>query len=121
VTAGERLALLRERLAGDAGGVRFAEAICAQLLGPAGALGDAPDAEREALTERVATVVLESARARDDALALRLLGEPALAAAFFENLDLLYDSPSAYADAVGALVMRVLELAPGTDSGRAGR
>ena len=104
--------VFRERLAGDPGAIAFAEAVFAQLLGPAGALGSAPPAARDALALQLTDLLLDSASgASDDALAERLLAEPAVAAAFFQNLDLLYEHPSPLADAVSALLMRALEIA----------
>ena len=110
--------ILRDRLAGDPGALRFAEAVFAQLVGPAGALGGAHAAARDDLAAELADVLLASGEgARDDALALRLLAQPALASAFFQNLDLLYEHSSAYADAASALLMRALELASREESG----
>jgi hypothetical protein len=109
--------ILRERLAADPGGLHFAEAVFAQLIGPAGALGAAPPATRDALALHLADLLLQSAAGATDGLAHRLLAEPALAAAFFQNLDLLYTHSSAHADAVSALLMRTLELAAHAESG----
>ena len=103
--------MLRERLAADPGAIPFAEAVFAQLIGPAGALAGAPPAARDALELHLADVVLAAAAADPDALARRLLAEPPLAAAFFQNLDLLYTHASTHADALSALLMRTLELA----------
>ena len=104
--------ILRERLAADAGALLFAEAVFAQLIGPAGALRDAPGHTRDALAHDVADILLASPDdPGDDLLPLRLLHQPPLAAAFFQNLDLLYSYASRYSDPVGAVVMRALELA----------
>jgi hypothetical protein len=102
--------LLRERLSGDPGAIPFAEAVFAQLVGPAGALAGAPPAARDVLEAHLADVLLASA-GEDGTLAARLLAEPPLAAAFFQNLDLLYAHGSTHADAMSTLLMRVLELA----------
>lgn len=108
--------LLRERLAGDPGGRPFAEAVLAQLVGPAGALADTGTGFHEALALHISEILLASPGAgRDDALAHRLLAEPALAAAFFQNLDLLFTHGSVHAEAIGALVMRTVELAAAAD------
>ena len=103
-------ALLREMLSADPGAIPFAEAVLAQLLGPAGALAGAPMAARDALANHLADTILASAAA-DETLAPRLLAEPPLAAAFFQNLDLLYTHASTHADAMSLLLMRTLELA----------
>ena len=106
------MTILRERLAADPGALLFAEAVFAQLVGPAGALRSAPPAVRDALALHLLDLVLGSAAgAADDLLALRLLAEPPLAAAFFQNLDLLYAHDSPHADAMSAVLMRALELA----------
>jgi hypothetical protein len=55
----------------------------------------------------------------DGVLVSRLLDEPALAAAFFQNLDLLYRYSSPSADAMGTMMMRTLELAAAVEAGRA--
>jgi hypothetical protein len=113
--------LLGARLAGDAGALRFAEAVFTQLTGPAGALAAAPPAARHALALHLSDLLLDSPlAAADDALALRLLSQPPLAAAFFQNLDLLYRHHSPLADPVGALLMRALEIAAAEESGPAG-
>ena len=103
--------LLRERLGADPGAIPFAEAVLAQLTGPAGAFAGAPHTARDALELHLADVVLAAAATDPDELARRLLAEPPLAAAFFQNLDLLYTHTSPHADAVSALLMRTLELA----------
>lgn len=108
--------LLRQRLSADPGAIPFAEAVLAQLIGPAGALAGAPPAARHALEIHLADLLLASAAPADDALAARLLAEPALAAAFFQNLDLLYAHESLHADAMSALLMRTLELAAAEDT-----
>ena len=106
------MSLLRERLAADPGARPFAEAVLTQLVGPAGPLSDTGMRFREALAIHIAEILLASSAAKpDDALALGLLSEPALAAACFQNLDLLYTHASFHADAMGALIMRTLELA----------
>ena len=114
--------LLSERLAGDPGALRFAEAVFAQLTGPAGALGAAPPAARDALALHLSELLLSApAVGENDALALRLIAEPPLAAAFFQNVDLLYRHDSPRADAVSALLMRALEIAAAEEeSGPAG-
>jgi len=110
--------ILRDRLVADSGALYFAEAVFAQLVGPAGALGAAPAAARQELAAKLADILLAStAGGRSDDLALRLLAEPALAAAFFQNLDLLYTHSSSYADAASALLMRTLELASHDENG----
>ena len=111
MTAG---ALLRERLAADPAALPFAEAVFAQLVGPAGALAGAPPAARDALAVHLADTLLAGAR-DPEAAAPRLLAEPPLAAAFFQNLDLLYASASPHADAISLLLMRALELAAEED------
>ena len=107
------MTLLHELLAADPAALPFAEAVLAQLVGPAGALAGAPPAARDALAVHLADVILSSADAA--AGAPRLLAEPPLAAAFFQNLDLLYTHESPHADAVSLLVMRTLELAAEQD------
>ena len=103
--------VLRDRLAADPGAIPFAEAVLAQLIGPAGPLAGAPLAARDALERHLADVVLATPGPDPDALARRLLAEPPLAAAFFQNLDLLYTHSSPSADSMSALLMRTLELA----------
>lgn len=80
--------------------------------------GDEPDdARREADAFGTAATLVErataAARARDDIAldeaAIELATAPAMLAAFFQNIDLLYDSGFEDADAVSALIMRALE------------
>lgn len=111
--------ILRERFAEDRGALLFAEAVFAQLIGPAGALREAPAAVRDALARDVVDLLAASPEdPGDDVLALRLFERPPLAAAFFQNLDLLYSYSSPYADPVSTLLMRTLELAAAAEAGR---
>ena len=112
--------LLGERLADDPGALRFAEAVFTQLTGPAGAFGSAPPAARDALAIHLSDLLHGLTTAANEALALRLVDEPALAAAFFQNLDLLYTHGSPVADPMSALLIRTLELAAEQESGLAG-
>jgi hypothetical protein len=84
----------------------FIEAAAAQLARATGAAADG--ATTALLRDHVATVL----DAPDiDAAARHLLGEPALLAACFQNVDLLYLHAAPEADAVAARVMRALDLA----------
>ena len=104
----------------DPGALLFAEAVFAQLIGPAGALRNSPPSVRDSLANDVADLVLASPDdPGDDGLALRLFDQPPLAAAFFQNLDLLYSYPSPCADTVSTLLTRTLELAAAAESARA--
>ena len=89
-----------------------------ELSGPLG-----PGTEGAA-PERVATVVdrlLRDAADRDrrEELVDRLLEDPPLAAAIFQNVDLLFTHGHPGADAVGSLVMRVVERAFEAEEGGA--
>ncbi|MBW3628349.1 MAG: hypothetical protein KY464_03535 [Gemmatimonadetes bacterium] len=109
--------ILRQRLAHDQGALLFAEAVFAQLISPAGALREGPAEVRDALAHEVADLLLASPDdPGDEGLALRLLEQPPLAAAFFQNLDLLYSYASPYANRVGTLLMHTLELAAAAEA-----
>jgi hypothetical protein len=107
---------LRERLARSDGGgaLPFLEAVVVQAAFPLGL--DLPADERVEREREVAGLALElllgaeAAGAADPgAAAARLRRDPALLAAFFQNVDLLYRHAFAGADAVSLLVMRALE------------
>lgn len=103
---------LRARLTPAAAALPFAEAVLRQLASGAGALADAPDAEAEALADRIAVLLLEVDAPASDLQVARLAAEPALASALFQNLDLLYLHPWPGADGVGLLLARLLEAVP---------
>jgi hypothetical protein len=105
------VAIVRGRLAAHPAALPFAEAVVRQLTGAPGPLASAPVAAAEALAGRVAALLLAVGRADVDSLAAGLLEEPELAAAVFQNLDLLYAHPWGRADSVSLLLGRVLELA----------
>jgi hypothetical protein len=109
---------LRERLARSDGGgaLPFLEAVVVQAAFPLGL--DLPTDERAEREPEVAGLALElllgaeaagEAAPHPEAAAARLRGDPALLAAFFQNVDLLYRHAFAGADAVSLLVMRALE------------
>jgi hypothetical protein len=101
---------LRERLArSDASAaLPFLEAVVVQAAFPLGL--DLPAGERVEREREVARLALELLLgAEAEAAAARLRGDPALLAAFFQNIDLLYRHRFAGADAMSLLVMRALE------------
>ena len=100
--------LLPDHLRIDDSARPFAEAVLDELTG----LGPFSAHERRRLESEIHGLV-HGARtgARPEALAERLLSEPALAASFFQNVDLLYTHAYPGADAVSGLIVRVLEIA----------
>lgn len=75
--------------------------------------------EEWAVAGRALALLRDAAAGELDAAARRLIAEPEMLAAFFQNADLLYVEAAAQADAVGAVVMRALEVlssAPLSDS-----
>ena len=113
------LTTARELLASEPAAIPFAVAVTIQLTGPAGSLANAPPSEEAALARRVAEIVLRAGGELDgDALVARLLEEPPLAAAFFQNVDLLYAHHCPCAEPVGALIMRAMEIASRADARR---
>lgn len=103
-------ARLRAALGATNPALPFAEAVVMQLARPA---GDPTDAERERDTaSRVAGLLAlrEGVATSTDRQASSLLREDAvLLAAFFQNVDLLYDSGDPQADRVSRWIMTALE------------
>lgn len=97
--------LLADRLGRTSEALPFAEAVVAQLTGAAGAMSGAPEAARLDLAREVAELLLSvrSGDQLDDAFS-----GPELAAAFFQNIDLLYLHGWAHADGVSALIMAAI-------------
>ena len=87
----------------------FVDAVVAQLTGPAGALRGADAEERARLTETVRALLRGAGGNEHEALAELLRADHALAASFFQNLDLLHRHDHPRADAVARLVMRAIE------------
>jgi hypothetical protein len=83
----------------------FASAVVTQLARGAGAGAEA------AIARRVAAMVRAPGTGPLEVAAEALRADPPLFAAFFQNLDLLFDAPAAEADAVSGLVMAALERA----------
>lgn len=100
---------LRERLADAPAALPFAEAVLAQLTGPAGALREAPASERERVAALLCELILAAGEARRESPVAGLVDEHALVAALFQNAELLYQHGYARADAVSRAVMRVIE------------
>ena len=102
-SASERraLALLRDLGALERTAVESAGS--AAGAGAADGAGTATEAGAE-------TGVGAEADAAIDDVARRLLAEPAMLAAFFQNLDLLYEHGAPGADAVALVLMRAMEL-----------
>jgi hypothetical protein len=107
---------LRETLdkAGAGTALPFVEATVLQAAHPLGTNVTAPGAaEREWRTANLTLELLLDAvpavRAPSEDAAARLRAEPRLLAAFFQNIDLLYQHGFPYADAVSGLVLRALE------------
>jgi hypothetical protein len=103
------------RVGGDAA-LRFLEAVVVQAAFPLGLdVAPAEQAERERTVARLALELVAGAGRKEEGdgaehtAAARLRREPALLAAFFQNVDLLYEHGFAGADAVSLLVMRALE------------
>ncbi|HUF25469.1 MAG TPA: hypothetical protein VMM18_00710 [Gemmatimonadaceae bacterium] len=97
----------------------FLEAVAHAVAYGLGADALEPGGERrKADASRRAVEILRAAGALDtpvdagalDAAARRLLDDRALLAAFFQNLDLLYQHRAPRADVVSRLLMRVMEL-----------
>lgn len=97
----------------------FVSHVVEQYIHRLGAVSDSPISERgEALRVRALIDHAGDAHLIEEprALALRdraahdLAGDPALLAAFFQNIDLLYADRFPRADAVSALILRALEL-----------
>lgn len=84
----------------------FLEAVAAQLGSPLvpGGRDRSPAREREAALRAVR--VLQTAAGGPDAAALLLAADPALLAAFFGNVDLLFEAGYPGADAVGMAVVQ---------------
>lgn len=105
-------AALAEESADTAG--PFVEAVTFQHSHPLGIDPAEPATQRERRSARLVLEVLrascgsQSERAAREAADL-LASDPALHAAFFQNIDLLYEYRYAQADAVAAMVMRALE------------
>lgn len=96
----------------------FVRAVIAQVLGPIAEDGSGPSAaaEREvgnrviALVETAADTGAPSrAAAPPDAAAAVLASDPELLAAFFQNIDLLYECEFPDANAVSTTIMRAME------------
>ena len=99
------LTLLRAKL-GGVEMVPFATAVVTQLSLSPGATAD------EGATARGVVRLIRAASAGDiEDAAAELYANPALFAAFFQNLDLLFAVPLPVADAVTGLVMAALERA----------
>jgi hypothetical protein len=96
-------ALLRSELRGMDGMIPFASAVVAQLARGAGAGAES------GIGRRVAAMVRASTAGPLEVAAEALRSDPPLFAAFFQNLDLLFDAPPAESDAVSGLVMAALE------------
>ena len=97
----------------------FLDAVARQVAYGLGADPHSSDAESRAIdAEKRAVSVLRDAGAAGvpssaeafDAAARRLLAEPPMLAAFFQNLDLLFEHRAAGAEAVARLLMRAMEL-----------
>lgn len=96
----------------------FLEAVVQQAalpLGEAVPVAEAPERERRT-TEQVVELLLvarsamgEQGEKYPDEAAERLRAHPLLLAAFFQNIDLLYQHGYPHADAVSLLIMRALE------------
>ncbi|HET6231990.1 MAG TPA: hypothetical protein VFE05_18095 [Longimicrobiaceae bacterium] len=89
----------------------FVDAVVAQVARPLG-VRDVPASAEARVRAVVANLI---ARASDPTPAARvpaelLVADLVLLAAFFQNVDLLYDGGYAHADAVSMLVMHALEL-----------
>lgn len=104
----------------EAGALAFLTAVAEQVVHhlrprpPLDATGD-----EWAVVGRALELLREAAAGEVDAPARRLIAEPEMLAAFFQNVDLLYAEAAIQADAVGAVVMRALEVlssAPPADS-----
>lgn len=93
---------------GRAEALPFLEAVAGQVAHRHGEPeGDPREAE---LAAGVRALELLLAPEEEDA-AGRLVSEPPMLAAFFQNVDLLYEHRDPHADAVAGLVMRALERA----------
>ncbi len=100
------LALLR-----DAGALaRTAVESAGSAAGAGAADGAGTDGAGTATEAGADTGVGAEADAAIDDVARRLLAEPAMLAAFFQNLDLLYEHGAPGADAVALVLMRAMEL-----------
>lgn len=66
--------------------------------------------EREAVERRVWAMLALATRGEEDELAAVLADDAPLFAAFFQNVDLLFDGGSPEAGAVGAAVMQAVEI-----------
>lgn len=104
--------VLRERLGEGSAALPFARAVLTQLTGTPGTAAPAPPRERRRTAEQVAELLRAGERGDPpEAPARALVAEPALAAAVFQNVDLLYAAGWPAADAISAVVMRTVELA----------
>lgn len=97
----------------------FLDAVSRQVAYGLGADPHSSDAETRAIDaeERAMTVLQDAGAVGEpstsegvDAAARRLLAEPPMLAAFFQNLDLLFEHRASGAEAVARLLMRAMEL-----------
>ena len=88
----------------------FVRSVVAELTG-LGPLGPPTHGRVEAAAKLVVELLLDCGRLEPDQAARALLVEPAFAASFFQNLDLLYEHSYSHSDAVSGVLLRVLELA----------
>ena len=96
----------------EAGALSFLAAVAEQVvhhLRPEPPV-DAAATEEWAVASRALALMREAVEGEIDAPARRLLAEPEMLAAFFQNVDLLYAAAAREADAAGAVVMRAMEL-----------
>lgn len=104
----------------------FVRAVISQLLAPYDAGGTPPAAEQvRQLGDRVVAMVQaaseasaeRSAAAQPEAVATALALDAPMLAAFFQNIDLLYEAECPDANAVSTTVMRALERLEGSGVG----
>lgn len=86
----------------------FARAVFTQLARAPGAYSDSHTHDIDALALRI-SALLRSAASGGSSMGDSLMAEPIMAAAFFQNVDLLYDSSFPRADAVSSAIMQALE------------
>jgi hypothetical protein len=94
----------------------FIAAVLSQLFGSAGAYGGSPASELDRVVRSLSHLVeTPDSDAARDTVARELLRDPALASAVFQNIDLLYDHRFPGADAVGRVMMHLIQLESETE------